>query len=105
MTAIAGVVAASAGGTLEQACRASLDALRLYGSRTSIRATSADAFGINLHELVPEDRFDRQPYADERFILVADVRLDNRAEMLRALGADATAATNTSDSEILFRAW
>jgi asparagine synthase (glutamine-hydrolysing) len=105
MTAIAGLVGVPSAGTRESACRASLDALKLYGSRNSVRITSTAAFGVNLYELVPDDRFDDQPYHNERFLLVADVRIDNRDEMLAALGAKSIRSRNCSDAEILFRAW
>lgn len=63
------------------------------------------SFGIRLAELLPEDRFDDQPYSDERFLFVADVRLDNRADLIRALGLRSSESKEIADSELLFRAW
>jgi asparagine synthase (glutamine-hydrolysing) len=105
MTAIAGLVGVASAVNGEIACRTSLDALRLYGSRSSIRAKPTAAFGLNFWELLPEDRFDHQPYCDHRFLLVADVRLDNRAQIFAALSGNVPAADHCSDAELLFLAW
>lgn len=105
MTAIAGIVGEPPTGSREAACEASLAALTLYGSRKSTAATGMAAFGANLRMILPEDRFDRQPYRNERFLLVADVRLDNREELLAALGEQAPNSTQCADGEIVFRAW
>jgi asparagine synthase (glutamine-hydrolysing) len=60
------------------------------------------ALGIDLRPSLPEDRSDRQPlYAAGRFLLIADVRLDNRAELLAELGIDYGAP----DAELLLAAW
>jgi asparagine synthase (glutamine-hydrolysing) len=105
MTAIAGLVGAPATGICESGCFASLDALTLYGSRVSVRASAAAAFGVRLHPLLPEDRFDDQPFRNDRFLLVADVRLDNRDELLAALGSGGPRSKRRCDAEILFNAW
>lgn len=51
----------------------------------------AFALGCRLMRLVPEDRHDRQPLADEsgRFHLVADARIDNRDSLAVDLGIPA----------------
>lgn len=56
--------------------------------------------------LFAEDRADNQPVfgADDRFAMVADVRLDNRAELIRKLVLAADAAA-WPDSRILMAAW
>lgn len=105
MTAIAGLVGARPTGTLERACRASLRALHLYGSRDSVRSTERASFGIRFSDLLPEDRFDDQPYLDDRFTFVADVRLDNRADLIEALNLSCGESREVADSELLFRAW
>src|SRR6185503_14929648 len=104
MTAIAGFVGTRPTKTLDRACRASLRALHLYGSRTSVRSANRASFGIRLAEMLPEDRFDAQPYGDDRFVFVADVRLDNRAELIEALNLDGGESKALADSELLFRA-
>ena len=84
-------------------------AQRDYGLReASFHCAGDSAFGISLYDLLPEDRFDRQPLSDGRFQLVADIRLDNRVELLSGLGESAADFGARSDADILFlalRAW
>jgi asparagine synthase (glutamine-hydrolysing) len=54
---------------------------------------------------LPEDRFDDQPHFDDRFMFVADVRLDNRADLIGALGLNSSESKEVADSELLFCAW
>ena len=80
-------------------------AQRNYGLReASFHCAGDSAFGISLYDLLPEDRFDRQPLSDGRFQLVADIRLDNRAELLGRLGESAADFDAWSDADILFLA-
>jgi asparagine synthase (glutamine-hydrolysing) len=64
------------------------------------------ACGRCLNRLLPEDEHDRQPLTcpDDRFFLVADIRIDNREDLAGALGSG-LALSRTSDSELLLRAW
>ena len=61
--------------------------------------------GGNLSAFLPEDRFDRQPILtpDGQSWLVADLRLDNRDELTRAL--DLTQPETFADATILAAAW
>lgn len=54
---------------------------------------------------MPEDVFDRQPLTsdDGRFVLVADLRIDNRDELISDLGLGSAAGPALSDSDLLFR--
>lgn len=81
-------------------------ALAPYGSdRSAAWDDDAIALGIGLARLLPEDRFDRQPLAArERFHLVADLRLDNRAELAAALDLTPRLAT-LADADLLLAAW
>src|SRR5687767_3951777 len=84
-----------------------LDAQRSYGpDQTHASSFGPITFGRNLFALLPEDDFDRQPVAgaEGRFILVADVRLDNRLELASVLGLGVAEARRFADSEILLRA-
>jgi asparagine synthase (glutamine-hydrolysing) len=65
------------------------------------------ALGRALAALLPEDRFDRQPLigGGGRFALVADVRLDNRAELASALGIPVAPLAEMADSAVLLAAW
>jgi len=90
------------------ACDRMLAAQKLYGPHDSARWErdgGAIALGRCLFRTLPEDRFDRQPLAGAggRWRLVADVRLDNRAELTAALGLAEAAAL--PDSAILLAAW
>lgn len=66
-----------------------LAAQQIYGpDDTRQSSDGAVTLGRCLFRSLPEDRFDRQPLqtGDARLTLVADVRLDNRAELAAALG-------------------
>ncbi|MEO8548092.1 MAG: asparagine synthetase B family protein [Sphingomicrobium sp.] len=79
-----------------------------YGrDSTTVRSVGNVAFGLNLTKTLPEDEFDLQPLegGEGRFLLVADARVDNRAELARTLGLEARAATTTSDAALLMAAW
>ena len=63
------------------------------------------SLGGNLMRLLPEDIHDRQPLCstDGSACLVADVRLDNRTDLIRNLGI--VQPEEQADSEILLAAW
>jgi asparagine synthase (glutamine-hydrolysing) len=64
-------------------------AQHVYGPDDDRIAVRGDvAFGRNLLRRLSEDAFDRQPLigGDGRFLLVADIRIDNRADLFRAIG-------------------
>ena len=63
------------------------------------------ALGGLLTHMLPEDPFDQQPLwnRDRSACLVADVRLDNRADLIRDL--DLKHPEELADSTILFAAW
>ena len=77
-----------------------------YGQDRSFGG-AADHFALGgcLLHLLPEDRFDRQPLwaPDRSCCLVADVRLDNRADLTRDLNL--TQPDSLADSAILLEAW
>jgi asparagine synthase (glutamine-hydrolysing) len=109
MSAVAGLWtfdgSAAAGGG--DACRAMLLAQKAYGPDASDALELGSlSLGRNLYKLLPEDRFDRQPLisGDGRFALVADVRLDNRDELLASLAMSAGEGMGLADSAVLLRA-
>ena len=63
------------------------------------------ALGGSLLPLLPQDRYDQQPLwsPDRSCCLVADVRLDNRDDLARALNLPA--AELLADSDLLLGAW
>lgn len=86
-------------------CAAMLAAQRIYGpDSTSQWSEDSVSLGRCLARFLPEDSHDGQPWIspDGRYILAADVRLDNREELCRTLNISGGAI---SDSEVLFRAW
>lgn len=76
-------------------------AQQVYAPDSDIcRSDGMVALGRRLHRLLPEDVHDTGPIVDARGrVLVADVRIDNRAELARALGL--AEAARMSDAAIL----
>ncbi len=108
MSAIAGCI--GRGGAIDAArsCADMLRALGAYGSDTSpIGSMGQTAFGRNLFKTLPEDDYDDQPLAvgGDRFLVVADSRLDNRSELANALGLDGSVAARMSDAAVMAAAW
>ena len=87
-------------------CRAMLAAQSRFGSLESAGRVDGLALGIRLHPILPEDEHDAQPLigGHGRFALVADVRLDNRAELAQALGLDPAQLSVMADSAVLLLA-
>lgn len=85
-------------------CERMLDAQQRYGPHARGLWPGDDiCLGRCLYRLLPEDDYDRQPIVSgqSRRTLVADVRLDNRDELLRALGGDAPHAATAGEAEVL----
>jgi asparagine synthase (glutamine-hydrolysing) len=92
----------------EESCQRMLTAQRMYGPHGSACWSDGRvALGSCRDDLLPEDRFDRQPLTGGggRFAVVADLRLDNREELREALGIDRAEAAALADSAFLLRAW
>ena len=108
MSAIGGVWQRNRGGP-EGGCAAVLDAQQRYGpDAQALWSNGTDfALGRNLARLLPEDAFDAQPLAGAggRFTLVADIRLDNRAEIASALGIGGPGHGRRADADLLLAAW
>src|SRR6218665_1397411 len=108
MTALAGVW--SPGGAPEPAasCRRMVAAQRIYGPDGEATADwGSVAFGRCLFETLPEDRYDRGPCesSDGRYLLVGDVRLSERDQLLVELEIAQEDAARLADSALLLRAW
>lgn len=106
MTAVGGFWSLSGGAVDSSRVRAIVEAQARYGSRQSEAVLRDIALGIRLHPLLPEDSFDAQPLigGGGRFALVADLRLDNRAELAESLGIGAAELAASADSTLLLRA-
>ncbi|MGH7248263.1 MAG: lasso peptide isopeptide bond-forming cyclase, partial [Pseudomonadota bacterium] len=81
--------------------------LRQYGpDRSGIVTVGCIGIVHVLMRMTPEDEFDRQPLQGRSGALIAaDVRLDNRDEMLAAIGMPPRQAIAWSDSRVLLAAW
>lgn len=111
MTALAGFWSWSAALPAAEAvtrCTAMLGALRSYGPHcTAHWQASGLAMGRCLYRLLPEDRHDTAPQisSDGRFVLIADVRLDNRDELIATLGLEPVVAAACCDAAIVLAAF
>lgn len=80
----------------------------IYGPHDSAQWDAGNiALGRCLFRTLPEDAHDRQPFLgrDERYVLVADLRLDNRDELISALQLPAERARAMADAAVLLAAW
>lgn len=108
MTAICGFLRFGGASTAIEQCDRMRDAQLAYGSHDKRTAGSDDvAFGRNLYHCLPEDDHDAGPLSGSgrRYLLVADIRLDNRDELLERLGPLLEQASNLSDAAVLLKVW
>jgi len=85
-----------------------VSALGPYGPHhQAIWSDGPVALGRTLYRTTPEDAHDRQPVraCDETATIIADIRLDNRDELISELDLTPRDAAVMADSEILARAW
>ena len=85
-----------------------LSAQSIYGPHDSAQWHAGSvALGRCLFRLLPEDVHDHQPLVggEGRFVLVADIRLDNRDELIGELRIAPSQARSMADSAILLSAW
>jgi asparagine synthase (glutamine-hydrolysing) len=104
MTALAGLWRFDGRPDTASDCSRMLASQALYGPDTSAQWSDRDvALGRSLMRLLPEDAFDRQPLigGGGRYILVADLRLDNRDELVGQLQISSEKASRLSDAAIL----
>lgn len=104
MSAIAGFRSLDGGESgARDACARMLAGQQLYApDPPAIWSEGEAALGRRLHAMLPEDAFDRGPVVDRRGrVLVADVRIDNRAELCAALGIAIETARRSADAAIL----
>lgn len=101
MTAIAGFWTFEAG-PADESCARMLKAQQVYGRSTAQSDHGIISLGRNLFPILPEDRFDKGPVQRGPFSLVADLRLDNRAELASDLGIADGTLSRMADCELLF---
>jgi asparagine synthase (glutamine-hydrolysing) len=107
MTALAAFWDQTSDGAARHACERMLRSQQVYApDGPVIWSDSQAALGRRLFKLLPEDRFDRGPvYGGEGTrTLIADIRLDNRAELCSELRIAPDDGRNTSDAALLMRA-
>lgn len=107
MTALAGVWRFDGNPSVADSCLRMLGAQEIYGPHAGAHLSDGQvAFGRRLMRTLPEDVYDRQPLtgAGGHYILVADVRLDNRDELCGLLKIAPSRASELCDAEILLGA-
>src|SRR5882672_6548094 len=107
MTALAGLWRFAGGPDAASDAARMLAAQTLYGPDAGAQWSDGDiALGRQLMRLLPEDAFDRQPLhgGGGRYVLVADLRLDNREELTASLQISAEKASQLCDAAILLLA-
>jgi asparagine synthase (glutamine-hydrolysing) len=83
------------------------NALRSHGpDRTDIVVDGSVGFAHLLMRMTPEDRFDSQPCRGKSgALMTADIRLDNRNDILAVIGGAPQGAVDWPDSRVLLAAW
>jgi len=104
VTAIAGLWRFDGQPDVATDCSRMLAAQKIYGPHHGAQwDNGAVAMGRQLFRMLPEDSADRGPVEcrDGQMVMVADVRLDNRDELITALGLSAEKFRHACDAEIL----
>jgi asparagine synthase (glutamine-hydrolysing) len=107
MTALAGLWRFDGRPDAAEGCARMLVAQELYGPHNGAQwSDNAIALGRRLMQVLPEDTFDRQPLigGEGRYVLVADVRLDNRDELTKVLQIPGPQTRTLCDAAILLAA-
>lgn len=104
MTAIAGLWRFDEKPGVADDCGRMLAAQKIYGPHHGAQwDDGVVAMGRQLFRMLPEDDADRGPVAcrDGQMVMVADVRLDNRDELIASLGLSGEKYRRACDAEIL----
>lgn len=107
MSAIAGLLRFDGQPVGRRDLERAANALRQYGpDRCGIATQESLGFVHTQMRMTPEDQFDRQPWRSASGSLItADMRLDNRADMLERIGGTAHEGRAWPDSRVLLAAW
>ena len=109
MSAIAGIWRLEGGPDAARDCARMLGAQAMLGpDGQGIWDGGSVSLGRRMTRLVPEDAFDTQPLIAgpaARRVMVADVRLDNRAALQAELDIDPRRAWGLCDAALLLAAW
>src|SRR5262245_46654260 len=107
MSGIAGLLRFDGRTVLRRDLERAASALRQYGpDRAGIIARENIGLVHTIARMTPEDNFDRQPtQGASGSVITADLRIDNRDELLAHIGIARHAAADWPDSRILLVAW
>jgi asparagine synthase (glutamine-hydrolysing) len=107
MSAIAGLLRFDGRTVTRHSLERVANTLRQYGPDRSEYFASDNVGLVHvLMRMTPEDRFDRQPWQGASGALItADVRLDNRDDLLARIGVTPRDATAWPDSRVLLAGW
>jgi asparagine synthase (glutamine-hydrolysing) len=108
MSAIAGIWRLAGGMSVAEDCERMLSAQSVYGThKSNVWSDPPLAVGRRLAKLLPEDAYDDQPLigAGGRFVLIADLRLDNRDELVSLLHIPLSRAQTMCDAALLLAAF
>lgn len=107
MSAIAGVMCLDGRSVDRRDLERVANALRQHGpDRSGIVAGESVGLVHTLMRMTPEDQFDRQPWQGASGSLItADMRLDNRDDLLGRIGVTQREAVTWPDSRVLITAW
>ncbi len=107
MSGIAGLIRFDGRSVARRDLERAANALDQYGpDRVEIVAKENCGLAHALMRMTPEDRFDRQPFQNASgSIITADLRLDNRDELLALAGISKTETAEWPDSRLLLTAW
>jgi asparagine synthase (glutamine-hydrolysing) len=108
MSALAGIWNFDGRPDAAQACARMLGAQAIYGPHDNTQWDGGHvALGRRLFRTLPEDIHDSQPLSGGggRYMLVADLRLDNRDELIAGLQISPERARAMADANILLSAW
>jgi asparagine synthase (glutamine-hydrolysing) len=107
MSGIAGLLRFDGQTVTRRGLERAASALAQYGpDRADVYACATVGLVHVLMRMTPEDRFDRQPQQGASGSLItADVRLDNRDDVLTRIGIGLQEAAAWSDSRVLLAGW
>jgi asparagine synthase (glutamine-hydrolysing) len=106
MTALAGFLGRSGRADSADRSAAMLAAQARYAPAEPVQwRGDGIALGRRLFRTLPEDVYDTGPIREGSLVLVADLRLDNRAELIADLGIPPERAKSLSDAAILMHAF
>jgi asparagine synthase (glutamine-hydrolysing) len=107
MSGIAGLLRFDGQPVARHSLERATNSLRQYGpDRSEIIASGSVGLVHVLMRMTPEDRFDRQPWQGASGSLItADVRIDNRDDVLARIGTTPREAMTWPDSRVLLTGW